>query len=247
MKFVPDENRTLHFNDARRPLGHYSKMSFTPKINVEVGKVSVEWLAEEKTQVVGTFPLRKKGWTGYTEKDTAGQTNIYSVELFGLQSASMNIQQLMVQILLTVLAKNLTLIIFCSPWYMWQKALSAQELQVLLPMVQRTPSAIAAFLGLFIVAGASSILLQVGENAPQMQTTVYSGPSLSYYVNKFKPTETIEVSAPSPSESSSTTESSQSDTSSATESQTSTTEVPPVPVESRAELESSVSNEENVS
>ncbi|KAK1276724.1 hypothetical protein QJS04_geneDACA010003 [Acorus gramineus] len=47
----------------------------------EVGKVSVEWLAGEKTKVVGTFPpKRKKGWTGYVEKDTAGQTNIYAVE-----------------------------------------------------------------------------------------------------------------------------------------------------------------------
>ncbi|PQQ08585.1 uncharacterized protein Pyn_10774 [Prunus yedoensis var. nudiflora] len=46
----------------------------------EVGKVSVEWLAVEKTKVSGTFPPRKRGWTGYVEKDTAGQTNIYSVE-----------------------------------------------------------------------------------------------------------------------------------------------------------------------
>ncbi|XP_021773212.1 uncharacterized protein LOC110737147 [Chenopodium quinoa] len=179
----------------------------------EVGKVSVEWLAEEKTQVVGTFPPRKKGWTGYIEKDTAGQTNIYSVE---------------------------------PVVYVAESAISSGTAGSSSDGAENT-SAIAAFLGLFIVAGASSILLQVGKNAPQMQTTVYSGPSLSYYVNKFKPTETIEVSAPSPSESSSTTESSQSDTSSATESQTSTTEVPPVPVESRAELESSVSNEENVS
>ena len=41
----------------------------------------MEWLAGEKTQVVGTFPPKKKGWTGYVEKDTAGQTNIYSVEV----------------------------------------------------------------------------------------------------------------------------------------------------------------------
>uniref|UniRef100_A0A0D9VH32 Proline-rich family protein n=1 Tax=Leersia perrieri TaxID=77586 RepID=A0A0D9VH32_9ORYZ len=46
----------------------------------EVGSLSAEWLAEERTQVVGTFPPKKKGWTGYVEKDTAGQTNIYSVE-----------------------------------------------------------------------------------------------------------------------------------------------------------------------
>lgn len=42
----------------------------------------MEWVAMEKTQVVGTFPPRKsRGWTGYVEKDTAGQTNIYSVEV----------------------------------------------------------------------------------------------------------------------------------------------------------------------
>lgn len=46
----------------------------------EVGKVSMEWLAGEKTKVAGTFPPKKRGWTGYVEKDTAGQTNIYSVE-----------------------------------------------------------------------------------------------------------------------------------------------------------------------
>ncbi|KAL6899770.1 hypothetical protein ACP4OV_006428 [Aristida adscensionis] len=46
----------------------------------EVGSLSAEWLAEERTKVVGTFPPKKKGWTGYVEKDTAGQTNVYSVE-----------------------------------------------------------------------------------------------------------------------------------------------------------------------
>ena len=47
----------------------------------QVGSLSAEWLAEERTRVVGTFPPRKKGWTGLVEKDTAGQTNIYSVEV----------------------------------------------------------------------------------------------------------------------------------------------------------------------
>lgn len=41
----------------------------------------MEWLAGDKTKVAGTFPPRKRGWTGYVEKDTAGQTNIYSVEV----------------------------------------------------------------------------------------------------------------------------------------------------------------------
>lgn len=48
---------------------------------MQVGKISVEWLAGEKTKVAGTYPPRKRGWTGYVEKDTAGQTNIYSVEV----------------------------------------------------------------------------------------------------------------------------------------------------------------------
>lgn len=48
----------------------------------QVGKVSMEWVAMDNTKVVGTFPPRKpRGWTGYVEKDTAGQTNIYSVEV----------------------------------------------------------------------------------------------------------------------------------------------------------------------
>ncbi|GBG65303.1 hypothetical protein CBR_g50344 [Chara braunii] len=67
----------------------------------EVGKVSLSWEAQEKTKVTGTFPPMSKPsaaassssslpppppapsarvWTGYVEKDTAGQTNIYSVE-----------------------------------------------------------------------------------------------------------------------------------------------------------------------
>ncbi|KAJ4790380.1 Proline-rich family protein [Rhynchospora pubera] len=46
----------------------------------EVGSLSMQWVAGENTKVVGTFPPKKKGWTGYVEKDTAGQTNIYSVE-----------------------------------------------------------------------------------------------------------------------------------------------------------------------
>lgn len=48
---------------------------------MQIGSLSAEWLAEERTKVVGTFPPKKKGWTGYVEKDTAGQTNIYSVEV----------------------------------------------------------------------------------------------------------------------------------------------------------------------
>ena len=47
--------------------------------------MSGDWLAGDKTKVVGTFPPRTRGWTGYVEKDTAGQTNIYSVEVCKFQ------------------------------------------------------------------------------------------------------------------------------------------------------------------
>lgn len=59
-------------------------------------------------------------------------------------------------------------------------------------------AAIVAGLALISVAAASSILLQVGKNAPaQLQTVEYSGPSLSYYISKFKPPELVEASVPS--------------------------------------------------
>ncbi|KAF8403696.1 hypothetical protein HHK36_011800 [Tetracentron sinense] len=126
----------------------------------EVGKVSVEWLAGEKTRVVGTFPPRKKGWTGYVEKDTAGQTNIYSVE---------------------------------PAVYVAESAISSGNASSSSQGAENTV-AVAAGLALISVAAASSILLQVGKNPPQMQS--YSGPSLSYYINKFKPPEIIETSMP---------------------------------------------------
>lgn len=63
--------------------------------------------------------------------------------------------------------------------------------------------AIAAGLALVFVAAASLILLQVGKNPPQVQTLEYSGPSLSYYINKFKPQEIIQASVSSEAESSS--------------------------------------------
>lgn len=36
----------------------------------------MEWIIGEETKVVGTYPPRKRGWTGYVEKDTA-LTNKY--------------------------------------------------------------------------------------------------------------------------------------------------------------------------
>lgn len=57
--------------------------------------------------------------------------------------------------------------------------------------------AIAGGLALIAVAAASSILLQVGKNPPPtVQTMQYNGPSLSYYINKFKSAEIIEASTP---------------------------------------------------
>ncbi|KAF8395749.1 hypothetical protein HHK36_019700 [Tetracentron sinense] len=128
----------------------------------EVGKVSMEWVAVEKTKVVGTFPPRKKGWTGYVEKDTAGQTNIYSVE---------------------------------PAVYVAESAISSGTAGSSSEGAENT-SAIAAGLALISVAAAASILLQVGKNPPQMQSIEYSGPSLSYYISKFKPPEVIEASTP---------------------------------------------------
>ncbi|KAL6989752.1 3'-5' DNA helicase [Sarracenia purpurea var. burkii] len=134
----------------------------------EVGKISMEWLAGEKTKVAGTFPPRNRGWTGYVEKDTAGQTNIYSVE---------------------------------PAVYVAESAISSGTAGSSADGAQNT-SAIAAGIALIAVAAASSILIQVGKNPPQIQTAEYSGPSLSYYITKFKPPEMIQASAPPETETS---------------------------------------------
>ncbi|XP_057469645.1 protein MAINTENANCE OF PSII UNDER HIGH LIGHT 1-like, partial [Actinidia eriantha] len=128
----------------------------------EVGKVSMEWLAVEKTKVVGTFPPRNRGWTGYVEKDTAGQTNIYSVE---------------------------------PAVYVAESAISSGTAGSSADGSENT-LAVAAGLALIAIVSASSILLQVGKNPPQVQTAEYSGPSLTYYINKFQPPEVIQASVP---------------------------------------------------
>ncbi|KAJ6702971.1 PROTEIN MAINTENANCE OF PSII UNDER HIGH LIGHT 1 [Salix viminalis] len=133
----------------------------------EVGKVSMEWLAGEKTKVVGTFPPSKRGWTGYVEKDTAGQTNIYSVE---------------------------------PAVYVAESALSSGSAGTSADGSEGT-AARAAGLGLISVAAASLILLLVGKNPSNNITTAeYKGPSLSYYINKFKPGEIIQAAVPSQTE-----------------------------------------------
>ncbi|CAN6475675.1 unnamed protein product [Victoria cruziana] len=129
----------------------------------EVGKVSVEWLASERTKVTGTYPpIRKKGWTGYVEKDTAGQTNIYSVE---------------------------------PTVYVAESVISSGTAGSSADGSENT-AAIVAGLALISVAAASSVLLQVGKGTPDVKTTEYSGPSLSYYINKFKQPEIVEASIP---------------------------------------------------
>ncbi|KAL5720466.1 3'-5' DNA helicase [Ranunculus cassubicifolius] len=128
----------------------------------EVGKVSMEWLAGEKTKISGTFPPKKKGWTGYVEKDTAGQTNVYAVE---------------------------------PQVYIAESLISSGTAGTSKDGAENT-AAIAAGLGLISIAAASSILLQVGKNSPPVQA--YSGPNLSYYINKFTPPEIVEASLPLP-------------------------------------------------
>lgn len=117
---------------------------------------------------------------------------------------------------------------------------------------------VAVFAGIIFVAGVSSILLQVGKTTPpQTPTTVYSGPSLAYYINKFTPTEIIEAPAPTQtetssvtigeSESSSTTAQIESSSITSTETQDSTPDVQQVQVESGAVLEPSASNADSSS
>ncbi|GJX46521.1 protein maintenance of PSII under high light 1 [Tanacetum coccineum] len=110
-----------------------------------VGKVSMEWLAGEKTKVAGTFPPRRRDWSGYVEKDTAGQTNIYSVEpaVYVAESAS-------------------------------AKGKSAQDIRTSLDVSEKTAALFAVW----------SLI------------AYYSGPSLSYYITKFKPSEIVQISVP---------------------------------------------------
>lgn len=140
----------------------------------EVGKVSMEWLAGEKTKVTGTFRPRTRGWTGYVEKDTAGQTNIYSIE---------------------------------PAVYVAESAFSSGNAGSSVDGAENTATLAAGF-AIICIAAASLILLQVGKNPPQVQTAEYSGPSLSYYINKFKPPKLIQASVPTETETSANPESS---------------------------------------
>lgn len=108
-------------------------------------------------------------------------------------------------------------------------------------------AAIAAGLALISIAAASSILLQVDKKPPQVQTVEYSGPSLTYYINKFKLQEMIEASVPSQTESSSSV---QVDSSAEEVPQIqvkSAPEVPQIQVNSQIQLETSTSSVRTVS
>ncbi|KAG6477436.1 hypothetical protein ZIOFF_066691 [Zingiber officinale] len=151
-----------------------------------VGKVSVEWLAAERTKVVGTFPPRNKGWTGYVEKDTAGQTNIYSVEL--------------------LLDKQMLSECF-KYFYVADSVISSGTAGISVDGTGNTV-AITAGVALFSIAAASFILVQVGKNQPQVPTVDYAGPPLSYYIDKFKSVSIVEASVPPAPQTSSTAEAS---------------------------------------
>lgn len=96
--------------------------------------------------------------------------------------------------------------------------------------------AITAGIALISVAAASSILLQVGKNLPQMQTVDYNGPSLSYYINKFKPPEFVQASVSSPAESSPS-----------VEAETSAQELPQIQNQSESNPELSTPSTNNIS
>eukprot|EP01018_Ginkgo_biloba_P023663 Gb_14227 [translate_table: standard] len=56
--------------------------------------------------------------------------------------------------------------------------------------------AISFGLAIIFLAGASTVLLQVGKNPPNVEMLEYSGPPLSYYIKKFNTPMAIETSAP---------------------------------------------------
>ena len=64
---------------------------------------------------------------------------------------------------------------------------------------ENTAAIVLGGIALIAIAAASSILLQVGKDALAKPKAVdYRGPSLSYYINKFKPSEVVQASTPYP-------------------------------------------------
>lgn len=97
-------------------------------------------------------------------------------------------------------------------------------------------AAVTAGIALIAIAAASSILIQVSKNPPQMQTVDYNGPSLGYYINKFKPPESVQASVASPAESSPS-----------IQAENSSQEVPQIQVESEYNPGPSTPSTDNVS
>ncbi|KAK0600002.1 hypothetical protein LWI29_010627 [Acer saccharum] len=82
----------------------YLFMTWVVAAATAVGKVSIEWLASEKTKVVGTFPPKKRGWTGYVEKDTVESSSDGAENTALLETSNV---QAMVDIKLMELLKNI--------------------------------------------------------------------------------------------------------------------------------------------
>ncbi|KAE8657578.1 bifunctional purine biosynthesis protein purH-like [Hibiscus syriacus] len=72
-----------------------------------------------------------------------------------------------------------------------------REMGVTVEVGSENTTAVAAGFALFFVIATSSIVLQVGKNSPPVKTVEYIGPTFSYYINKFKPTNIIHAAAPS--------------------------------------------------
>lgn len=125
----------------------------------EVGKVSLEWKAEESTKVLGTYPpmSSKRKWTGYVEKDTAGQTNIYAVEPTVYVSEN-------------VISSNTA----------GDSSTGSEQTLV-----------VSVGLALGLLVGAGVVLQWVSNTPVASDASSYTGPSLSYYIQKFKPVSSI--------------------------------------------------------
>lgn len=134
----------------------------------EVGKVSMEWKAAETTKVMGTYPpITKKKWTGYVEKDTAGQTNIYAVEPTVYVSDN-------------VISSNTA------------GDSSSGSAQTLI---------VAGGLALGLLLAAALVLQGVNTSSPGAllsSSELYTGPNLSYYIQKFSPAPTLVPEQPPP-------------------------------------------------
>ncbi|KAF2323717.1 hypothetical protein GH714_036707 [Hevea brasiliensis] len=83
---------------------------------------------------------------------------------------------------------------------------------------------------------ASLILIQVGKTPTVTQAVEYSGPALSYYINKFKPPEIVQAAVPSQGESSPS-----------VQLENSASEVPQIQVQSQFRPAPSTSSENSIS